>query len=77
MVDYKKLLEKVKSGEAKIEKLAEKSVKNIGSKKKLKVKKILKGKRMSVHIKESKPAEYVPVYFQGEWEDAKKSMFFQ
>lgn len=41
-------------------------------------KKVLKQpKKLTVVVKESKPAEYVSRYFNEEWEETKKSLFFK
>ena len=46
-------------------------------KSKIKQKRILTpSTRMIIKIKEHKPAEYVPIYFKNEIEEARKSMFF-
>jgi hypothetical protein len=37
---------------------------------------ILKPNKMTVTINERQPAEYTPIYFKNEVEQAKKSMFF-
>lgn len=38
---------------------------------------ILKKNRTAVRIKETSPAEYVSRFFNDEWEETKKSMFFK
>lgn len=53
------------------------SKKSLISKKAMKSKRILKPSRITVKIKEHTPAEYVPIYFKEEWEEAKRSMFFK
>lgn len=40
------------------------------------VKKILRPSKATLVIKQHEPAEYRPIYFKQEMEDAKKSMFF-
>jgi len=64
--DLAKALKKVKSKEFKT-----KLSKTISSKG------VLKSSKASVTISNNKPAEYVPVYFQAELKEAKRSMFFE
>jgi len=45
-------------------------------KKKIKSRRVLKKNKMTVTITE-RNAEYVPQYFQGEMEDAKRALFFK
>ena len=64
-----KFSEKVSKGVS--SKIASKGMKRVKSKRILR-----KGKRMVVRIKEQQPAEYIPIYFKQEVEEARKSLFF-
>ena len=71
VVDLQKLAKKVDSLKVKKEKKSSKITKPITSKR------ILKKSNATITIQDNKPAEYVPVYFQAELKEAKRSMFFE
>lgn len=79
MFTGKAIKETGKSLDEGVEKLGKRIDKSLNKKKKdkiIKVKRVIKDKRITVKIPEAKPAEYKPVYFKNEIEDAKNSMFF-